>query len=310
MESGRLHVVTGAFGYSGKYITRRLLDKGQKVRTLTNSPQRENPFGDRVEVAPYSFDNPEKLVDALKGVEVLINTYWVRFNSSDFAFSDAVKNSVVLFKAAKEAGVRRIVHTSITNPSEESTLEYFRGKALLERELIELGLSYAILRPAILFGKEDILINNIAWMLRHFPVFGMAGNGEYKLQPVYVDDFAQIAVRQAAVTENGIINAIGPETFTFRELVKTLGRIIGKPRPVISMPPILIQILGRTFGSFVGDTIITRDEIRGLMEGSLCVDAQPAGTTKLTEWAALNAETLGKKYASELARRLDRKSAY
>jgi len=171
-----VHVVTGAFGYSGKYIAVRLLDRGETVRTLTDSVNRPHPFGDRIRAEPFHFDDPEKMAASLAGADVLYNTYWVRFNYGDFRHSTAVENTMKLFRAAREAGVRRVVHVSITNPSEGSELEYFAGKARLERALIESGLSHAILRPTVLFGKEDILVNNIAWGLRRLPVFGVFGN--------------------------------------------------------------------------------------------------------------------------------------
>ena len=244
-----IHAVTGAYGYSGKYIAQRLLNEGHTVVTLTNSLSRANPFGDRLKAVPFHFDQLDLLVNHLRGVSVLYNTYWVRFNHRLFTHADAVRNTLTLFDAAKKAGVQRIVHISITNPSEDSPLEYFRGKALLEKALISSGLSYAILRPAVLFGKEDILINNIAWALRHLPVFGVFGNGTYRLQPIYVDDLARLAVEQGQSRENIIINAIGPETFTYRELVARIGQLIGKERPIISVPPWLgYAILGGCWG--------------------------------------------------------------
>lgn len=298
-----LHAVTGAFGYSGKYIAQRLLDAGLPVITLTNSLHRPNPFGDRVKAYPFNFDQPAELTRALQGVAVLYNTYWVRFNHKTFTHARAVENTLKLFAAAKEAGVRRIVHISITNPSADSPLEYFSGKARLEQALIDSGLSYAILRPAVLFGKEDILINNIAWMLRRLPVFGVFGDGRYRVQPIYVDDLAQIAVEQGGKAENVILNAIGPETFTYRDLVKTIGAIIGKPRPVISVPPGVGYLVGRLLGYAMRDITLTREEIRGLMADLLYVDAPPAGQTPLTTWARENAAVLGLHYANELARR-------
>ncbi len=310
MKSDSIHAVTGAFGYSGKYIAQRLLAEGRSVLTLTNSLQRQNPFGERVRVLPFHFDDPEKLTEALRGVSVLYNTYWVRFNHGDFTHADAVRNTETLFRAARAAGVGRVVHISITNPSEDSPLEYFRGKARLERSLVESGLSYAILRPAVLFGKEDILVNNMAWALRHLPVMGVFGDGQYRLQPIYVDDLAQLAVEQGKRSGNVIINAIGPETFTYRGLAEVIGRIIGKRRPVMPVPPIAGYAVAWLIGKIVGDVLITREEIRGLMDNRLFVDTPPAGSTKLTEWAKERASTLGRRYTSELARRSDRKAEY
>jgi uncharacterized protein YbjT (DUF2867 family) len=299
-----IHAVTGAFGFSGKYIARRLLDRGCTVITLTNSTHRENPFGARINAFPYHFDDPAKLTESLKGVRVLYNTYWVRFNHRIFTHADAVRNTLTLFDCAKQAGVSRLVHVSIANPSEKSELEYFRSKARLERALRESGISYAILRPAVLFGEEDILINNIAWALRRFPVFMAFGNGRYRLQPIAVDDLARLAVEQGEQRENAIVEAIGPETFTYRELVQTIGRAIGKKRPMVGLPPALAYLFATAIGKVMRDIFITRDEIKGLMAGLLATDAPPAGQTKLSDWVRQHAETLGRQYHSELARRV------
>lgn len=310
MRENNLHAVTGAFGYSGKYIACRLLAAGENVITITNSAHRQNPFGDRVRAFPFHFDKPDMLTEALKGVTVLYNTYWVRFNHPSFTFADAVRNTLVLFQAATAAGVRRVVHVSITNPSEDSPLEYFRGKARLERALLESGLSYAILRPAVLFGKEDILVNNIAWVLRRFPLFPVFGDGRYRLQPIYVDDLAQIAVEKGSQEDSSITNAIGPETFTYRGLVEAVGGIIGKRRPVVPVPPDVGYLGGWIIGKVMGDVMLTRQEIRGLMENLLYVDSPPVGETKLTDWAREHSTTLGLRYTSELARWKDRRSRY
>ena len=310
MSKSQIHAVTGAFGYSGKYIAQRLLDKGHQVITLTNSLNRPNQFRDKVRIFPFNFDKPTELAESLRGVSVLYNTYWIRFNHPLFTQAEAVKNTIILFQAAQAAGVERIIHISITNPAENSPLEYFSSKAKLEKALKETGISYAILRPTVLFGKEDILINNIAWLLRRLPVFGVFGDGRYRLQPIYVDDLAALAVRQGEHRENVIINAIGPETFTFRELVRKIAEIIGIKRLIVSLPPLWGYVLGAIIGKLMCDVIITRAEIEGLMADLLYVDAPPMGKTKLTDWARRHADTLGREYTSELARRQDRQTEY
>ncbi|MFN0134529.1 MAG: SDR family oxidoreductase [Phycisphaerae bacterium] len=310
MHTSDTVAVTGAFGYSGSYIARRLLDAGIAVRTLTRSPDRESDLRGRVDVHPLAFDDPASLRRSLAGVSVLINTYWVRFNHARFTFAQAVRNTLALFEAAQAAGVRRIVHVSITEPTEDSPLEYFRSKAELERRLRESGMSHCILRPAVLFGGDDILVNNIAWVLRRAPVFGVFGDGRYRIQPIHVDDFAALAVENARGDENCTINAVGPQIFEYRELAAEIGRIIGCPRRIVSVSPALGYRLGQLMGWAVGDVMITRDEIAGLMGGLLAVDTPPTGTTRLTDWAASVANTLGRRYASELGRRANRSAAY
>ncbi len=307
MNNKCIHAVTGAFGYSGRYIAIRLLAEGREVITLTNSMPRSNPFGDRVRPFPLSFDEPEKLARLLAGVDVLYNTYWVRFNHKWFSHAQAVRNTQVLFAAAKRAGVRRVVHVSITNPSEDSPLEYFAGKARLEHALQQSGLGHSILRPTVLFGREDILINNIAWALRRFPVFAVFGDGAYRLQPIGVEDLAALAVAEGGRDGNRIINAIGPETFTYQALVEAVGAAIGKRRRIVHVSPGMGYAASRVIGWFVGDIFITREEIKGLMNGLLYVDVPPAGNTRLTEWMRVNAGTLGRNYASELGRRRERR---
>ena len=306
----KTQAVTGAFGYSGRYIASRLLDQGLEVITLTGSVDRDSELSKRVRAVPFNFDNPDRLALSLAGVSVLYNTYWVRFNHRHFDHADAVANSTVLFEAARKAGVERVVHVSITNPSLESPLSYFRGKAQVEAALEASGLSCAILRPAVLFGKEDILLNNIAWALRRLPVFGVFGDGSYGVCPIHVEDLADAAVHFGTTRDNLVVDAIGPEKFTYRELVESVGEIIGNPRPVINVPGWLGWLVGRVVGSLHGDVMITRDEIRGLAAGLLHVESKPLGRTSLSKWVRANRDSLGRRYTSEMARRTDRTRAY
>jgi len=188
-------VVTGAFSYTGKYIAQQLLSMGEEVRTLTGRPDRENPFSDKVKAFPFNFDRPKELTESLRGGKTLYNTYWIRYPHGRASFDKAVENSKILIAAAEEVGIRRIVHISITNPSEDSPFPYFKGKALVEKAIAQSKLSYAIIRPTVIFGPEGILFNNIAWLLRKFPLFVIPGSGDYRIQPVFVEDVADMAVK-------------------------------------------------------------------------------------------------------------------
>ena len=294
--------VTGAFSYSGKYITKRLLERGEDVITLTNHPNRPDPFAGKVKAYPLNFMNEAELVESLRGVEVLVNTYWVRFDKGSNTQPRAVKNTGILVNAAVKAGVKRIVHISITNPSADSHLPYFWGKAANEKFVTESGMSYAILRPTVLFGKEDILINNIAWLLRRFPIFGLPGDGSYRLSPVYVDDLAQLAVEAVYKKENYVWDAVGPDEFSFKEMVELIGQTVGKQPPLLRFPPRLALLAAQFLSLFVNDVMLTPEEVDGLMANLLISKEPPRCKTSLRDWLKENRATVGANYASELAR--------
>lgn len=301
-KDSSLAVVTGAFSYTGKYIARRLLEQGIAVKTLTGHPNRSDPFGGRVTTAPLDFSNPGRLARSLEGAQVLFNTYWVRFPRGQTTFERAVENSTILFQAAKQAGVGRIVHVSITNASSRSGLGYFRGKGQVEENLEALGVPHTILRPALVFGDEDILLNNMAWALRRFPVFPLPGRGGYPVRPVYVDDLAALAVGSAFSSGNAVVDAVEPETYTFEALLRLLTETLGVPTRLAPTPPPLALNMTRLIGLFTRDVVLTRDEIEGLTAGLLDSDAPPTGETSLRTWIQDNAETLGRTYASEVDR--------
>ena len=302
MSAPEVNVITGAFSYTGKYITRRLLAMGKAVRTLTGHPDNPNPFGDQVRVFPFNFDKPEELVMSLQGATTLYNTYWIRFSHGSVTFDRAVKNTKILIKAAREAGVQRIVHVSITNPAKTSRLPYFRGKAILEQAIIDSGLSYAIIRPTVIFGAADILINNIAWLLRHFPVFPIFGSGEYCLQPIYVEDMADLVINAGQQEGNLVLDAAGPDIFTFEELVRLIADKLHRRVMIIHANPGLAFYAAKLIEPVVGDVLITRDEIAGLMANLLISQKPPTGHTHLGNWLEQNVDSIGKKYASELNR--------
>ena len=277
-------VVTGAFGFSGQEIAKRLLLRGERVRTLTNHPDPESPLFGRVQVSPLDFADPEQLTESMRGASVLYNTYWVRFSYGGLSHERAVENTKTLIHAAEAAGVKRIVHVSITNPSIDSPLPYFKGKAELEQAIHSSSLSYAILRPAVLFGEGDILINNIAFMLRRFPLFAIPGSGEYHVQPIFVDDLAELAVDGGQRSDSYTLDAVGPETYTYTELVKTIRGAIGSRSLLVHLPPGLVRLASGVLGAILKDVVLTEDEIKGLMADLLVSHRPPTGRTSLESW--------------------------
>lgn len=302
MKSPEKNIVTGSFGFTGKSITRRLLASGKGVLTLTGHPERPNPFGDQVRAAPFNFNNPEELIKSLRGATTLYNTYWIRFDHGTATYKKAVENTRVLINAAEQAGIHRIVHISIANADVNSPLPYFKGKGLIEKAILESKLSYAILRPTVIFGDGGILINNIAWLLRRLPLFAIPGSGSYKLQPIYVEDLAELAVNLGNQKNNTTVDAIGQETFTFEELVRLIREKVRSRSGIIHLRPSTAYLLSKLMGYLVKDVVLTKDEVAGLMANLLVSENPPTGKTKLSEWLEENKNSIGLKYASELGK--------
>lgn len=297
-----MNVVTGAFGYIGRYITRHLLDQGEPVRTITTHPDKPNPFGSAVEAFPYQFDQPDRLAESLSGATTLYNTYWIRFEYGGATFKQAVQNTKTLFECARRAGVQKIVHISVTQASIQSGLPYYQGKGLQEQALIDSGVAYSIVRPTLVFGKEDILVNNIAWLMRTFPVFPIFGSGTYRLQPVFVGDLAGIAVNSAREAGPVMLDAIGPEVYTFEELVRLMASQLKPGIKLVHLAPWTGILLGQLIGLGLGDIVLTRDEVQGLMDELLTSEQAPNGARRFSEWLEANREQVGRGYSSEIGR--------
>jgi NADH dehydrogenase len=295
-----LDVVTGAFSFTGRYIAEELLRAGRRVRTLTRQQAPGHPLAERVEAAALAFD--DSLLESLRGADTLYNTYWVRFERGSQTFARAVENTRLLIGAARRAGVRRIVHVSVANPDLTSPFPYFRGKAETEEIVQASGLSYAIVRPTLVYGPDDILVNNIAWGLRHVPVFLAAGDGRYEVQPLSVRDTAAICVDVGTAAERIVVDAAGPARWSFDGFVRLIARAVGSRAWIRHASPAVTLAAGRVAGLALRDVLLTRDELGALMAGLLVSSEPPQGRDRFDEWIAENAATVGRRYASELRR--------
>jgi uncharacterized protein YbjT (DUF2867 family) len=298
-------VVTGGFSYSGAAIASQLLTAGHQVTTLTGHPERA-PAGTPLTVAPLDFTDPAALARALRGAHTLYNTYWVRFARGPVDHEAAVANSRVLFAAAARAGVQRIVHVSITHPSPASPYPYFRGKARVEQDLAECGVPYAVARPAVLFGGDGVLINNIAWLLRHLPAFALGGGGSYRIRAIHVDDLAALCIRLGGGDEPETVDAVGPQSLTFRELVSCIRTAVGSRAVLVPVPGGLVPALSAVLGAALHDTLLTADEYRAMAGGLADSDGPSTGETVLTDWVRRHGGTLGRSYANEIDRHFSR----
>jgi uncharacterized protein YbjT (DUF2867 family) len=295
----QIDAVTGAFSYSGSAIARDLLAAGHRVRTLTGHPGRA-PADSAIDVWPLDFADAGGLQQSLQGVHTLYNTYWVRFARGEVDHQKAVANSRILVDAAAQAGVQRIVHVSITHADAGSPYPYFRGKAEVEQYLAGAGVSHAIARPAILFGGKGVLVNNIAWLLRHLPVFAIGGRGDYRVRAIHVDDLARLCVRLGGGDDDVTLDAVGPQSLTFREMVTVIRAAVGSRAVVIPVPGSLVPPLSAALGVLLRDVLLTREEYRAMADGLADSGAPSTGETAFTDWVAKHGTDLGRTYANEL----------
>jgi uncharacterized protein YbjT (DUF2867 family) len=296
-------VVTGAFSYTGSHIAARLLADGERVRTLSRRPDPAHPLSARVEAGTLQFADAGRLRADLAGATTLYNTYWIRFPRGDVTWDDVVANTRTLLRAAAAAGVRRVVHVSVTGARADSPLPYYRHKAIAERAVREAGTaSHAILRPTLVFGRGDILVNNIAWLLRRLPVFVIPGAGGYRLAPVAVEDVAELAVGLGRRDDDVAVDAAGPDTLSFAALVRLVRAAVGARCRLVHAPPRVALALAAAAGALRGDALVTRDELAGVMAELLVSAGPPAGRRRLGEWLAAEGPALGRSFVSERER--------
>jgi NADH dehydrogenase len=304
-QSRQADVVTGAFSYSGAAIAQQLTVAGHRVRTLTGHPHRA-PAGTDIDTYQLQFDDPGRLVEAMRGAHTLYNTYWVRFARGQVSHSAAVANSQVLFDAAKRAGIARIVHVSIMRPSLDSQYSYFRGKAEVEQILAETGISYAIARPAVLFGGGGVLINNVAWLLRHLPVFAVGGSGTYGVRVIHVDDLAKLCMQLASQDDDTVTDAVGPQRLTFIEFVRAIRSAVDSHAVIVPVPNALLPGLSAILGVALRDRLLTSDEYHAMVDGLADSDAPTTGSVVFTDWLSAHGDQLGRRYANEISRHFAR----
>jgi nucleoside-diphosphate-sugar epimerase len=297
-------LVTGAFGYTGSRIAARLLAAGREVLTLTRRTSSQHPLAARVRSRPYDFSDAA-LRAALVGVDTVYVTYWMRFprgGAGGTTWAEMVANVDRLARASAAAGVRRLVYISVTNARHDSPTAYFRAKAQAEDAVRAAGVSYAIIRPTLLYGPADILINNMAWTLRRLPVFGIPGDGRYRVQPVHVDDVADLSIELAGRGEHIERDAAGPETLEFNDLVGHVRSAVRSRALVTHLPWPLVLATTKVMGLAVRDVVLTRDEIKELTSSLLVANGGTTTPTVFSDWVAANAATIGRRYSSELGR--------
>lgn len=304
------NLITGAFSFSGRFIAEELLTLGDSVETMTGHPNINDPHYKQIKIKEFRFDDFDALVESFKGIDTFYNSYWIRYPYKGMTWRQAVINCGKLFKACKVAGVKKIIHLSVTNCQKNSPYSYFKGKAIVEEMLKQCGVPYTILRVAWFFEDGDILVNNIAWILRRFPIFGLFDYGRFKLQPISAKSLAEIAVASRyqgdkTINNNKIINAIGPETYTWKQFITTINSSLGSKTLIIPFPGFTVYfavLISKFIGFFVHDRLLTIEEIKAL-EDDLCLTKDPSiGDISFKDWLYKYAKSNGVLWHGEIQR--------
>jgi len=301
--ASRTAVVTGAFSFTGRFIARELIARGWSVRTLTNSRYPGDPLANEVDPRPLDFSRPEELVKCMRGADLFVNTYWIRYPHAGMTFATAVDNTHVLLDAATRAQVGGVVHIGVVGAAADSPYPYLAWKWRADEVVRASGLPHAIVQPTLIIGDGDVLITNHAWLLRRLPVFLVAGDGAYEVQPVAGEDVARVTADLAeGPLEGSIVDVGGSERYTYLEFVQLIRDAIGSRSRIVCLPGPVVMSAAWMLGRAIGDTIVTNDEMAALRGGTLASPDAPLGTLRLADWLSKHAETVGRRYVRRQTR--------
>ena len=282
--NARIVAVAGGSGFIGRAIVRRLAAIPTiKVRVLTRDPKKaraRSTESDAVEFVAADVNDPAGLAAAVASADTIVNAVQfdgypienpargLTFNRVDYG------GTVALIAAANAAGVKHFIYISGAAADERSPNPAFRAKGRAERALRDSGLTYTILRPSLVYGPEDRVVNGIARALRMTPVMIVPGTGRQLLRPLLVDDLAAcVALAISGRGRNGIFEIGGRDPMSFDDLVRLVMEITGRRRPLVHVPEPLLLIAGAIAEKLPG-ALFSRDAVAFLVADNDC-DIKP-----------------------------------
>jgi NADH dehydrogenase len=260
---GKLITVFGGGGFLGRYVAQTLLGQGARLRIAgrnANSANHIKPLGNlgQVQLMAADIRKPASVQRAVLDADAVVNLV------GSFADMDAVQNmgAGIVAQAAADAGVGALVHISAIGADAHSDAEYGQSKAGGEAAVHAAFPAAVILRPSIVFGREDQFINRFAGLIRMLPVVPVIGAAT-KFQPVFAGDVAK-AVAAALVHQDGrVLELGGPEIFSMMELNRWIAKAIGRDPLFIEVPDIAAKMLAKGTGWMPGAPI-TDDQFKML----------------------------------------------
>jgi NADH dehydrogenase len=268
-------LVLGASGFVGRSVCARLAGAGIAVRALTRDRLRARPLQviPSLEIAAGSPHDDADLARALDGMDAVVNLVGILHQSRREPFEKVhVLLPARLARACRAAGVRRLVHVSALHADPGGPSEYLRsrgrGEAALRSE--GAGLAVTILKPSVIFGRDDSFLNLFAGLVRPLPVVPLAGAG-VRFQPVWVEDVAHAVAACLADprTAGQSYDLCGPETYTLAQIVRYVARLQGLERLVVPLPAWAAYAQAFVLEHLPGP-VMTRDNLASMKVDSVC----------------------------------------
>lgn len=266
-------VLVGGTGFVGRAIANRLGEAGVNVIVPTRHRSRASHILllPTVEVVDADVHDPATLERLFAGADAVVSLVGVLHSRSGEPYGPGFARAHVelpkkIVAACRQAGVKRLVHISALGASADGPSEYQRSKAAGEAAIRSTGadLDWVILRPSVIFGRDDRFLNMFARLAAVFPVLPLAG-ADARFQPVYVEDVAEVVWRSLITADAAgqSFDVAGPSVYTLRQLVEYVSALIGKPRRVIGLPESLGMIQARLL-ELAPQPLMSRDNLRSM----------------------------------------------
>ena len=244
-------LITGAAGYIGRHLVARLVEKGERPRCLVRDPGRAAGIlpADKVEFVQGDTTNPASLEAAVLGIDTVVHAAFItadhKQSSGNQYETTNVQGTANLIKAAKEAGVRRVIEIGGLGTKPDKPGSYMQGRFLAEKMLKESGLDWTIIQPSVLFGKDAPFIKGLVDLIRTSPVVPLIGGGKVMFQPIYVEDVVTVIIKvldDPVHTNSKTYTIGGPAYYSFTQVVDVLMQAMHKTRIKAPAPTSLVGL--------------------------------------------------------------------
>jgi NADH dehydrogenase len=267
-------LITGATGFVGSHLVKRMRRDGLKVRAVTRTPAKAKTLEDLgVDVVPGDIADLASLEAAAQGCDRVIHLVGIIQEGRGFTFRSVhVEGTGHILDAAKRAGVNQFIYQSALGSREGAASEYHRTKWEAEKLVTASGIPFTILRPSLIYGPGDLFTIRLADMIRLSPVLPVIGTGRSKIQPIYIDDVASCIVKILAGSQHAgkTYEIGGPEQLTYEQVTKAIAAAMGVDRPVVHMPLFFMRTMAKVAEAVLPKPPVTTDQLIMLQEDNVC----------------------------------------